>query len=487
MHEVDPRTLLVDLNVRRPGDAADADLVASIKDLGVLQAIRTVRTTDGTLRVETGHQRTLAAIAAGMETVPVVVVADERTDDAGTVERLVRQYAENEHRQGLTSAERVGVVEQLSLLNVSAAQIAKRTRIKRAEVDHALAVAGSDLARAAQERYDLTLDQASALAEFEDDTEAVKTLVAAAKLGRFEHALSTARQRRDEKAALARFAVQMEGEGVRVIQRPSWQGPARGMDRLTTSEDAEITTPNHAACAGHVAWAEERWVHVRPDGTEVSEDDDSLTDEEWEEVTVSNRRRLVAVYGCENPAKYGHKVDGRAPRAADISEAKLTDEEREAVEEGAREAKRQERRTTIANNKAWDAAQSVRHRWVKDHIAGRKSLPKSAAHLMVVALQRETYLLSDGAREAKALGWLSDDESTWLIGISDNRGQVLAFLLVLAAYEHHADRNSWRSDWRGSTGRYLLWLQEAGYVLSDVERLAAGLPVNLENQDDENA
>jgi ParB family chromosome partitioning protein len=59
--------------------------------------------------------------------VQVIVVADERTDDAGTVERLLRQYAENEHREVLTNAERLGVVEQLSLLNVSAAQIAKRT------------------------------------------------------------------------------------------------------------------------------------------------------------------------------------------------------------------------------------------------------------------------------------------------------------------------------------------------------------------------
>jgi ParB family transcriptional regulator, chromosome partitioning protein len=125
-----------------------------------------VRTAEGALRVETGHRRTLAAIEAGLATVPVLVVADERTDHAGTVERLLRLYAENEHRTGLTNSERLGVVEHLALLNVSAAQIGKSTRMKRADVDNAIAVTRSELAKAANDRYELTLNQAAAVAEF---------------------------------------------------------------------------------------------------------------------------------------------------------------------------------------------------------------------------------------------------------------------------------------------------------------------------------
>jgi ParB-like nuclease family protein len=49
-----------------------------VKDLGVLQPIRAVRTSDGSLRVEFGHRRTLAAIEAGFEVVSVLVVADEQ-------------------------------------------------------------------------------------------------------------------------------------------------------------------------------------------------------------------------------------------------------------------------------------------------------------------------------------------------------------------------------------------------------------------------
>ncbi len=71
-----------------------------------------VRHAEKQLRVRFGHRRTLAAVAAGAAgaaSVPVVVAADEATTDAASVERLVGQYAENEHRTGLSNAERIGV------------------------------------------------------------------------------------------------------------------------------------------------------------------------------------------------------------------------------------------------------------------------------------------------------------------------------------------------------------------------------------------
>lgn len=56
---------------------------------------------------------------------------------------------ENEHRTGLTTAERADVIGQLSAFGVSATQIARRTRANKTEVTAALAVHGSELARAA--------------------------------------------------------------------------------------------------------------------------------------------------------------------------------------------------------------------------------------------------------------------------------------------------------------------------------------------------
>jgi ParB family chromosome partitioning protein len=128
--EVDPAELLIDVNVRKD-ERIDKDFLASIQELGILVPITTVRTASGELRVRFGHRRTRAALEVGLPTVPVEIIGDEGEDDASQVERIVGQYAENEHRAGLTAAEKVDVVTQLSAFGVKAADIAKKTRIKR--------------------------------------------------------------------------------------------------------------------------------------------------------------------------------------------------------------------------------------------------------------------------------------------------------------------------------------------------------------------
>jgi ParB family chromosome partitioning protein len=157
VEQVDPTTLLVDANIR--SDAAlDKDFLASIRDLGVLVPIVAVRTEDGARRVRYGHRRTLAAVHVGRTSVPVIVTASDGADE---VARIVRQWHENEHRAGLSTADKVAAVEQLSLLGLSAAQIVKQTRARKAAVEQALATAGSALAKGAATRYEfLTLDQA---------------------------------------------------------------------------------------------------------------------------------------------------------------------------------------------------------------------------------------------------------------------------------------------------------------------------------------
>jgi len=169
-------------------------------------------------------------------------------------------------------------------------------------VDHAITVSRS-LARAAHDRYDLTLDQAAAVAEFDDDEETVKALVAAAKTARFDHVLATARQRRADAKARAVFTARIAAFGVRVIDEPEFRSPLRRLQVLTTPKDEPITETSHAGCGGHVAWADQEHVNVTPDGTVLDEDDESITDEQWEAST--SELRWVAVYGCDNPTLTG--------------------------------------------------------------------------------------------------------------------------------------------------------------------------------------
>jgi len=173
MEQIDPSLLLVDRNVRRDA-APDKTLVESVRDLGVLVPIVAVRT-DAGVRVRYGHRRTHAAIQAGQATVPVWVFDTDHADS--DTDRIVAQWAENEHRAALTATDRLAAVEQLSAFGVSAAQITKRLKTKRTQVDAALAVAASPLAKKATERYEfLTLDQAAVLAEFDagDDADTLR-------------------------------------------------------------------------------------------------------------------------------------------------------------------------------------------------------------------------------------------------------------------------------------------------------------------------
>ncbi len=299
--ELDPRSLLVDVNIRTDAQL-DKAFIASIKDFGVLVPITAVRTASGEVRVRFGHRRTLAAIEAELATVPVEIVGDEATDDAAQIERILTQHAENAHRAALTSSEQLGVVEQLSAFGMSAAQIAKRTKIKRGSVDASLAVASSELAKAATDRYDfLTLEQAAAVAEFDDDPDAVKELVVAAQQGRgFDHLVHRLREDRAEQVLINAKVAELLTAGITIIERPRWTDAAKHLDTLGGLTDTEITPESHAECPGHAAYVEVFW--------DVDEDAENSDDDE--------HRVAEATYVCLDPVQYGHIEAAQDPHVA---------------------------------------------------------------------------------------------------------------------------------------------------------------------------
>ena len=490
VEQVDPATLLVDVNVRTE-TVADKEFVASVKDLGVLQPIRAVRTADGQVRVEFGHRRTLAAIEAGLGTVPVIVVADEQTDTAGQVERIVRQYAENEHRSGLSQTDKLGVVEQLSLLKVSAAQIAKRTKMKRGHVDQALAVTKSELAKAASGRYELTLDQAAAVAEFETDADTVKALIAAVKTGQFDHVLARARQDRDDAVRQAEVEQQLTEAGVRVIEAPLWGDTPKRLSSLVPDADGnEYTVATHAECDGHVAWVGTEWVQVDADGTvytsDAIEEMDQDEYERFDALQTHQERRWVAVYGCDDPDR--HHPQPSLSLVSGTTGSGTTGSTARAVESGP------SRRVVIENNKAWDAATGVRRAWLREFFQ-RKTAPAGAAAFTAHAVLNRDYALRKVLEQGHALAVelfgvegasATDDEgygyyrfdrdlATLTTGASDKRLTLITLGVIMAAYENALDRHSWRQSGGCTEKHYLLYLDQLGYQLSAVERLAAGI------------
>jgi len=538
---VAPTDLLLQRNIRTvPRDDAFKDLTRSIAEVGVLEPIVAVTTDAGTLLVRFGERRTLAAIEAKRDTVPVYVAGTDSTETEAEVVRIIAQRDENTHRAGLTTAEEIGVVEQLAAFGLSAAQIAKKARIKRDEVETSLAVSKSKIARKATERYDtLTLDQAAVVAEFEDDPETVKALVVAAHEGTFEHVAQQARDARDEAKAREDVLAALNDAGVPVIDRPGYDDKrTKPLSSLVVSatERTFLTETDHTGCPGHVAWLGSEWVRVDRDGKTVTPPAEPTIEEpeppydledyeeyvyltenpddadengvpanprdevdaaalaayddayaayakEWEahreqiqRFNAETRRvqRPAPVYGCRDWSKHGHhdpyaysSGTSTKPKAADMSE-----EEREKA--------KADRKLVIDNNKAWAAAQPVRRDWIATTLAKAKTPPKGTASFIATALCKDSHVAATSGGNHLAAEWLGKKSTGYgntdlspAKSTTENRALVLALVQVLGGYEDAIADNSWRSDGTNNgTGRYLRFLQSAGYALSEVEKYA---------------
>ncbi|MBI4942014.1 MAG: ParB N-terminal domain-containing protein [Actinobacteria bacterium] len=493
VQNLDPATLLVDINIRQH-PRIDEDFVASIREHGLLQPVLGVRTTDGSIRVRVGHRRTLAAIQAGQSTVPVIVIADESSDDDGQVERLVQQYVENEHRAGLRTAERASVIGQLAAFGVSAAQITNWTRVPRVEVDAALTLSRSDVAKAASERYEfLTLEQAALIAEFESSADIVTALVAAAKTGGFDHVAQRARDDRDEQEAIASAAQPLEAAGLKIVTRDVMTGEAERLDSLTDDPDTRdpLTVEGHATCPGHAAYIARLWVDedeedevpgteaatppgIGEDGEQDGDIDPDGDDDEPDDDTAGSYK-YRPVYICTDPVAHGHhdryRYGGQSGQRK--TSAEMTDDEREAA--------RAERRRVIDNNRAWESSTKVRRAWLKT-LAARKTPPKQTATFLAVAAAHDAdTIASIGGNHLAAdlLGLVNTGYGrsarlqALLRTVTDARAQVIHLVLVLAAYEDASTREDWRHA-NSRTARYLRHIAGLGYDLSDVEHLACG-------------
>ncbi|PUB20846.1 ParB family chromosome partitioning protein [Promicromonospora sp. AC04] len=437
---LDPRTLLVETNVR-----ADANLtprfLKSIRDNGVLMPILVQRTEQG-LRVRAGQRRTLAAIEEGLQTIPAMIVRG----DEDQIRRLREQMAENRDRQDLRHADFVAAFEQMSLLGVSAVEIANTTGHSTSDVKAALKVSKAKKAKAVQAKYDLTLDQAAVLAEFENDTEAVKALteIAIKNPDRFAHA---AQQRRDERDAAARLTEATKAlADAGIKQVTNWNTEvkdnkaARELHKLQSGEGNTLTPEAHAICPQRAAYISTSWngeIHTR--------------------------------HVCLDYKAAGHKLNHANPNDT------RTEQEKQAASA--------ERAEMITNNKAWKSAETVRREWLAQ-FAKRKTAPKDAATFLAGSLTGDTHSIEKASLGAHGLacewlglkttgGWGSRQALTDLIAKATPAHALhIALVLALAAIEERTGLHTWRKP--GNESRYLRALEAWGYNLSDVEQIARG-------------
>ncbi len=439
LEQVDPRHLRTGANVRTDLRLAK-EFVDSVRQHGVLEPIVGHRGPDGVITIAYGHRRAAAAIDAGLSAVPVLVRHDATGADAGA-DRILAQVIENDQREALTTAERVGAYQQLAAFGLSAQQIARRAAARRADVEQSLKVAGSELATAAAARYDLTLDQAAVVSEFAEDKDAVKALVAGVKTGQFAHVAQRLRDQRDFDNAVATLTSELTDQGVTVLdERPDLGSRGGRIRRLAdlAHDGQPLNADGHQQCPGHAAYLERSW------GDEI----------------------VRPVWVCRDPAGNGHTDRNRRSTSADGPGKELSVQEKE------------ERRQVRQNNTDWRSAEKVRREFLRQ-LLGRKTAPPGARRFVAEAVVAAGHPLRRAlerghpmARELLGLDSGAESLASTMEGTTDHRAEMITLGSVLAAYEDATGVHSWRQADK-TTRHYLDFLRSAGYQLSALEETIA--------------
>lgn len=155
----------------------------------------TIHKREGRLRAVIGHRRLAAARMAGLTEVPAVI--DPTLSDADQVELML---LENVQRSDLSPVEEAEGYQQLLDLGVAVTMIAKRTGRARRTIDSRLRLLGLPEAQREQVHSgQVSLADAAALAEFEDDPEVHRQLLEALGTSNWDWKLRHAKNDRANK------------------------------------------------------------------------------------------------------------------------------------------------------------------------------------------------------------------------------------------------------------------------------------------------
>ncbi|WP_165697135.1 ParB/RepB/Spo0J family partition protein [Mycobacteroides abscessus] len=504
--EIDPNDLVIGDNVRDNADQGPEfeQLVASIKETGrIYQAINAFIGADGARVVTDGQRRTLAARRLGLATVPVQVQEPvAATDKQRTAERVTEQIA-TDNAKGLTVAQKAKGVQELLLADVTPTKVAKVTGFSKAFVAASAKVVKSTKALAALDESQLTIEQAVALMEFEDDDEAVEYLKEAATEGAFEHRVSELRQRRTAEATYAELAKPYADKGFTILPFDfcADQSELKDSYNLYPSLDGHVPSsiPWETIEANPHLWAvylseQECYVDSRTDtvvdGSIIdwnvhNKPDEEAADGKIHPQYIEDSERYVPDYYCLDIAAAGvftwHDRQ-QARRAQNPTSGVAASEDSEEKRNAADEAARVERRKVLQLNRLGEAAQAVRRTWVRERLLSRKTPPKGAAIFLAqeLALHPETLTDHRAADVAAELLGTTEKGRTGLTALTgelpetaDPRANVVILGLLLGAMEAQTGKDSWR---RGKyhirlSQRYLRFLVGNGYEAAPVEQV----------------
>ena len=352
------------------------------------------------------------------------------------------------------------------------AKVAKRLSVSRHTVKAATTATGSTAAMDALDAGQLSLVEAAALSEFDQDADAIQQLLNAAGGPMFDHTVAQLRQEREEAKARAEAAQAFAAQGYRVLdQRPVWRDTSCVELRwLRTTEGNEVTEETITNPAHWAVWIDEEAAFVdRETGEPVDEDSidfhtEHHPDEPAEEglrhfSTVIEKTVYTPSWYCMDHDGAGLDLDGFLKNARPVvhGEGRSTstdedqDEARARREAEAAEAAKRERRKVLALNKLGDAAIGVRREFVRKLLA-KTPPPKGAAIFVARCLARDKFLLDQHHGDDIAAELLGVDGGSAVRKLVDSlgtggdaRAQMITLALVLGSMEARTPKDAWRS------------------------------------------
>lgn len=270
---VDPKALGV-VDQARADATPDDELVASVKQFGIMQPPTIAHDDEHDAYVIVmGHRRVGAAIAAGLDKIPVLLRADGVDHEAV---KLEQQIVENERRKALTAAELAQGYKKLELFGKTPADIARELGEKPERVRAGLKIHGSKVAaNLVASEPSIDFEQAAIIAEFDENPKLQSKLVETATLrpANFKRDVEDARTQREVDARVIKLKAQLEEAGVPIADvvgyTSDWwtakganPGKGRSLTRLAIDPADHNTCPGHAAV---IHKAQSHYLSEKPD------------------------------------------------------------------------------------------------------------------------------------------------------------------------------------------------------------------------------
>lgn len=423
----------------------DEQLIASVRQHGIIQPPVIEESPDGGYVIVTGHRRVGAAIAAGLSEITCILRATQLDGDAITLEQ---QIVENERRKQLTAKDLVAGYQKLSLFGLRPEDIAAGLGEKPDRVRAALKVnASAKTTELLEQDSSIDLEQAAIIAEFDEHPKLQMQLIetATTRPENFARDTANARTQREVDARVATLKEQLAAEGVELAEvvaydHDYWSGKGDGR----TLERLGIRIEEHLDCPGHAA------VIHRAQSYHLSKDPS-----EW----------ILYVCTAWRANGHGHEDSGAVTR-------EKTPEEIERAAQFEREQQaRRDRQQLIAANR------TARRTWLHGYITtGRLRL--SNPHFDVMAASTAELLHQENAIGAEVLLELIDGTPRTADNWRDHErfreevfeilhtGRVhstrVAFAAAAAVFEEYPEGPFAVAYWAA--------LAEIGYVLTDTDK-----------------